>query len=140
MLFGHHGHSEFQLTNFDSEIINEFLVEFSLKDFILKFFMEFVPVLFENFLQIDNLLRLEFKLVLIILLKRGNISMPQLTKFNFQCFRLLFCSLGDFSYFLSQFKINLFYSFDFLSLFSSQYFNFFQQSLNFCSLLPVDSN
>jgi len=58
VLFGHHGHSEFQLTNFDSEIIDKFLVEFSLKDFIFKFFMDFFPILFDNFLQINNLLRL----------------------------------------------------------------------------------
>lgn len=122
MLFSHHGYPKFQLTDFDSKIINDFLIEFSFKNFVFKLFVEFVSILLDHFLQIDNLLGFEFKLILVVLLKRGDISMSQLAKFHFQCLTLLFCSLGNFSYLFPQLYVDLFYSLDLLPLFPSQYF------------------
>lgn len=84
MLFDQGRCFELGLTNFYLQLLNLVLVCLLLEQPLLEFPVKFVPVVLQQLLKVQNFLVLEFQLVLVEQLNRGDVCVPEMCQLDLE--------------------------------------------------------
>lgn len=73
VLFDNGCNLEFQLCNFNPQVIDLSFVVFALDDFFFEFFVKLFTIFLNSFLKVENLLQFESEFILVVLFQGGDV-------------------------------------------------------------------